>query len=480
VRRLEIVVDGVRHRATASGMPRLDLFRALHPTLREARDANRDPDSSEDPELRCYRSGFWATVPIEAPGRPGSIELRADVELDDGSTESALLGRIEVREPDEPPSYAGLPREGKGGLIAVCMASFDPNVDLFRAQVESLRAQTDTSWVCLISDDRSSPERFEAIEETVGDDRRFVVARSEKRLGFYRNFERALEMVPAEAELVALCDHDDRWYPDKLETLRGAIGGAQLVYSDQRLVDAEGRVLSDTMWVGRRNNHTNFPSLLIANTVTGAAMLFRRQVLERALPFPDIPGWEFHDHWLAIVAMATGDVSYVDRPLYDYVQHAGAIVGQVAVEPDASGSRRARWRVPRPRALRGFLSGGRAAYFCAYTRLEVQAQVLLARCAAELTPGKRRALRRLIASERSPLGLTWLAARPTRELYGSNETLGSEAQLVKGILWRRMISVRAASHDRPGRSTFDASFPGCGPESFDQKRLRRWRAGLAG
>jgi hypothetical protein len=57
---------------------------------------------------------------------------------------------------------------------------------------------------------------------------------------FYRNFERALRMVPIEAELVAHSDHDDRWYPDKLEVLREAIGSGELAYSDVRRVDASG------------------------------------------------------------------------------------------------------------------------------------------------------------------------------------------------------------------------------------------------
>ena len=77
--------------------------------------------------------------------------------------------------------------------------------------------------------------------------------------------------------------------------LRAALGGAMLVYSDQRLVDADGRVLRDTLWEGRRNNHTDLASLLVANTITGAAMLFRREVAELALPFPDAPGVQFHD-----------------------------------------------------------------------------------------------------------------------------------------------------------------------------------------
>jgi glycosyltransferase involved in cell wall biosynthesis len=457
VEELELIIDGERHRPAGSRMPRLDVFRA-------------------HPELPSYRSGFWATIPIEARDRPGAVELRAEVRLAGGGSASARLATIEVVRRDEPPSYPVADR-GEEGLIAICMATFEPDAELFRVQVDSIRDQTDTNWVCLISDDCSSPERFEAIEGTVAADPRFVVSRSPERLGFYRNFERALEMVPAEAELVGLSDHDDHWYPDKLEALRGAIGAAQLAYSDQRLVDADGRVLADTLWSGRRNNFTSFPSLLMANTITGAATLFRRDVLDFALPFPDMPGWQFHDHWLGLVAMATGEIAYVDRPLYDYVQHAGAILGQVAVDSDdAPELERARSRRPSLRGWRHLFGGWRAAYFCAYLRLEVQAQVLLARCSASLSARKRRVLTRFVGSARSPLGLAWLAARPARALFGRNETLGTEMQLAEGILWRHLLNVRVGRRGKPGRSAYDASPTPCGPDSFGQRRLRRWRA----
>ena len=124
--------------------------------------------------------------------------------------------------------------------------------------------------VTSVSDDCSSPGRFAAMQELVGDDPRFVVSRGGRRLGFYRNFERALAMAPAGARYVAMSDQDDVWNQEKLEVLLREIGDAQLVYSDARVVDPRGRVLAGTYWDRRRNNHSNLLSLLVANAVTGA------------------------------------------------------------------------------------------------------------------------------------------------------------------------------------------------------------------
>jgi glycosyltransferase involved in cell wall biosynthesis len=440
LRGLELLVDGRPHRPAAWRMPRLDLFQALSPELSNS-----------------YRGGFWGIVPIEPRKRPGTVEVEVAARLESGARMVAPLGRIDIV---EAPATASGARQT--GLIAVCMATFDPDMELFRGQVESLRSQTDTNWVCLISDDCSAPECFTEIREVVAGDPRFQVSRSERRLGYYRNFERALGMLPPEAELVALCDQDDRWYPEKLEVLRGAVGGAQLVYSDQRLVDRDGSVLRHSLWEGRGNNATNLVSLLVANTITGAATLFRRELAELALPFPDAPGWQFHDHWLGLVALASGDVAYVDRPLYDYVQHDAAVVGQ------------ARAATPQRDSTRGW----RAAYFYGYLPRALLAEALLARCSGRLTRGKRRALRRFLSADRSALGLAWLAARPLRGLFGRNETLGTESEFARGVLWRHLIRIRTARRERPEGSPYDASCPPLHAGTLGQDRLARWRAGV--
>ncbi|MEK6250804.1 MAG: glycosyltransferase [Actinomycetota bacterium] len=477
VAELAITMNGARHRPIAQRMPRLDRFRELHPALSPERAASvkRDPESPQDPELRSYRSGFWATFPIEPQERRGELELAVEARLADGTTERAPLGTIAVVERPEPPSYEGLQGAVEQPLIAICMATFNPDLELFRTQVESIRAQTDRNWVCLISDDCSEPERFEAIADTIDGDERFVLSRPEEHLSFYRNFERALRMVPAQAEFVALSDHDDRWYPDKLEALRQAIGSAELAYSDLRRVDAEGRVRAETLWRDRRNNHTNLASLLISNTIVGAACLFRRRVIEHALPFPDGPGWDFHDHWLALVAMALGDVAYVGRPLYDYVQHPGGVLGQVASQPEESPGDNLSGLPARIGRWRGFLGRWRPAYFTLYLQREFQARSLLVRCGAQLTRRKRRALQLLIAASRSPLGFAWLAARPARALFGRNETLSVEGVLIRGILWRYLIVLRAWGRERPGRSEDDASLPFFEPQRLG-RRQRRWLA----
>jgi glycosyltransferase involved in cell wall biosynthesis len=434
---LELLVDGTPRPLEAIRMPRFD--------------------------MPVRRSGFWGVIPIAAGARPRHVELAARARGRGGRLEQIALGRIEIVDPEAPaPRRSPFPE----GLIAICMATFDPDPELLRAQLESIRSQTDTSWTCVISDDHSSQERYEPLRALVGDDPRFVLSRSEQRLGFYRNFERALRLAPAAAELIALCDQDDVWHPDKLSTLRRSLGSATLVYSDQRLVDASGRLLRETMWRGRANNYRNLASMLIANTVTGAAALVRRDIAELALPFPDSPGIEFHDHWLALIALASGELAYVDRPLYDYVQHRGAILGKVAGDAHASGGRR--------RLVGIRMRDWRTAYFLGYIPGKVRARTLLLRCGDRLTPGKRRDLERYLASDSSAVSFAWFVLRPLRLLAGRTETLAAEWELARGIVWRLLATLIASLRWWPERWTLDTRLPD--PPHFEQKRLRRWRS----
>jgi Glycosyl transferase family 2 len=323
----------------------------------------------------------------------------------------------------------------KSPSVAICMATFDPEPLLLERQIGSIREQTHEEWVCLISDDGSGPEGWELLRALTAGDERFTLSRGEERLGFYANFERALGMVPAGADLVALADQDDRWYPEKLETLIASLGDARLVYSDMRIVDESGAVVSETFWRGRRNNYTDLASLLLANTVTGAASLFPRDLLDLALPFPEPVADPFHDQWIAAVALATGGIAYVPRPLYDYVQHGGAARGHEAAMRSWEPGRVVDWRRPRA-TMDGVRAHAVRARETNARRIAHSAREIETR-AGEVEPEKARALARLarLDGPKPPIG--WLARRSLRRLSGRNETMGIELSLLAASLWGR-------------------------------------------
>jgi glycosyltransferase involved in cell wall biosynthesis len=443
-RRLEVEIDGRRQQVHHWGLPREDVFERAR--------------NGHDPGGQAFRSGFVAmpTVGPIAQRRDATVTLV--LSLADGTEARRTAGsaRLEPRLPT-PADVPADPFDERGGpRVAICMATFNPPGELLRRQLDSIRQQTHRNWVCLISDDHSDPASFERLELEIAGDDRFVLSRADHRLGFYGNFERALSMVPGSAEFVTLCDQDDRWQPGKLERLlAGVSGGAQLAYSDARVVDPDGELIHPSYWTVRRNNHTNFGSLLLANSVTGAASLFRRDLLDDVLPFPPNLARPFHDHWLAIVALARGEIAYVDEPLYDYVQHRGAVIGHSTAN-----------KKPRPirrhllDRLRNPGVGSRVVYYYDWYQQLLFAEVLRLRCWDRMTPSKRRTLSRLLHADSGVVGLSWLLGRRVRRLWGHDETLDRELFYAYALVRRRAVSLWMTGRRRPGGPLpRDASIP---------------------
>jgi len=446
VEELTFVLDGVAQPVQAHAMPRMDPFRALHPTLDpfETPPLSQDPDSAEDPLLHSYASGFWGIVRVAARASGSELGLGLRARLRGGGEVQAELARMAIVSGPQP--VCGAWSDGHASpRVAIAMATYNPPADLLERQLESIRAQTHRNWICIISDDASSPRSYATIEAAIGDDPRFHLSRSPRRLGFYGNFERALSLVSPEAQFVAMSDQDDVWHSDKIAVLVASIGAAQLVYSDARVVSRDGSQISETWWSTRHNNHSDLLSLLVANSITGAASLLRRELLDYALPFPPRQFAHFHDHWIGLTALATGEIAYVGRPLYDYVQHGNASLGHAAANRMTS----LRSRLAHPRPARERIRLWRLHYFADVCRLRQFAAVLELRCGSRMSRAKLRELRRLPSADQSWAALLGLGLRGLNELTGTPETLGAEWMLFCALVWRRLLS--AGASDRPRR-----------------------------
>jgi glycosyltransferase involved in cell wall biosynthesis len=330
---------------------------------------------------------------------------------------------------------ASLLAASAGPLVVICLPTFNPPRELLRRQLDSLKAQTHRQWLAIIVDDSSATEAQAALRALLAGEPRFIFVAGAQRLGVYHNVERCLRLVPPQAEFVALADQDDYWYPTKLERLLARCGGqGQLAYSDMRVTRATGELLAETYWTTWRNNQTDLTALLFENTVTGAASLFRRELLQVALPFPPRVGNLYHDHWLACVALALGELNFIAEPLYDYIQHGGNDIGHRS-PPRRSwlGLAQAAWQ-------RLAHSSGRKLAHLYDEKVDkpgTLARTLLHRAGERIEPAKRAALERLAVAERSWPVAGWLLARGFRKMLRRDVGLPAEHYAVAGLLWRR-------------------------------------------
>lgn len=207
----------------------------------------------------------------------------------------------------------------------ICLAAYRPDIDLLAIQINSIRRQSVSTWRCAIGIDGKDPTAREAIVGLVAGDSRFSVHEFPENVGFYRNFERLLANAPTDVDWVAFSDQDDEWFPQKLATLLPLLANASLAFGQAYVVDVARSQDNPPLAVRRSAGLT---AALIDNQVTGCMSVFRRDLLDLALPFPAATDSAFHDHWLGLCALASDGIEVTLEPLQNYVQHGANVIGE--------------------------------------------------------------------------------------------------------------------------------------------------------
>jgi glycosyltransferase involved in cell wall biosynthesis len=229
-----------------------------------------------------------------------------------------------------------VPAQGTRPTVSVALCTHN-GARFVAEQVRSILAQSVPPRQIVLSDDASTDETVAIVARAVaehGSSVELVVLRNSPALGVTANFEQAVRACTG--EFVSLSDQDDVWLPERLERLLDAFEAdtsLTLLFSDARLVDGDGRPLPDSLFDSIRftpgeqfevHDGRALDTLLRRNVVTGATVLFRRSLLDDALPFP--ASW-VHDEWLAVIAAITGRVDFLAAQLVDYRQHGGNQIG---------------------------------------------------------------------------------------------------------------------------------------------------------
>lgn len=182
-------------------------------------------------------------------------------------------------------------------------------------QVSSILEQLGPRDELVVADARSTDRTLEIVRDLAGDRARIV--EGIRRGSPPATFEAALR--ECRGDTLFLSDQDDVWLPGKVERCAAALSGpAPLVLHDAKVVDAEGRVVAGSFFE-RRRIRAGFWSNLWRPGYLGCALAFRRELLDRALPFPAaVP---MHDWWLGLLAERRGGVARVAEPLILHRRH---------------------------------------------------------------------------------------------------------------------------------------------------------------
>lgn len=215
--------------------------------------------------------------------------------------------------------------------VAMCTKNCASYLD---AQLRSIAAQTRQPDELVVADEASSDASHDILLRFAADAPFPVtVIRNPAALGVSANFTQVIRRCSG--DLIALCDHDDVWYPERLEASAAACAdpSVSVAFSDATLIDATGASLPGTLWgtlgigpswTATASPEQAFSSLLARRVATGGTMTLRADVAQWALPIQT--GW-YQDEWLAQLAALRGRLQPIARPLMQYRQHAANAVG---------------------------------------------------------------------------------------------------------------------------------------------------------
>lgn len=212
--------------------------------------------------------------------------------------------------------------------VSVVLASFNGARHIL-GQLESIAQQTLLPAEVLVSDDGSTDATIELVKAFAADAPfPLLLHTNPTRLGYAENFLAAAGR--ANGDVIAFCDQDDVWLPDKLASALTAFDDPEVVLwlhasrrVDEQLVPfADGRLHTG---LARRAARLN-----PLHPLHGSHLAFRASLLKQLPPVarPSSvygPHPAEHDEWVTFAAHVLGRIAWEPRPRMLYRQHAGSL-----------------------------------------------------------------------------------------------------------------------------------------------------------
>jgi glycosyltransferase involved in cell wall biosynthesis len=220
--------------------------------------------------------------------------------------------------------------------VSVAMCTFN-GARFLPEQLASLVEQTRPPDELIICDDSSTDDTGTLLERFTKDAPFPVhLHYNQVNLGSTKNFEQAIRYC--RGEIIALCDQDDVWYPEKIErteALFNARPDVGMVFADAEVVDKDGSPQKQTLWqiidfgpdLQKLVRSQQAFKVFFKHTVaTGATMSFRSNFRDILLPIPGKAS-VIHDAWIALIISSIAPVEIIESPLIKYRSHPNQQIG---------------------------------------------------------------------------------------------------------------------------------------------------------
>lgn len=222
-------------------------------------------------------------------------------------------------------------------MISVCVATHNGE-KYIKEQLDSILYQLGLEDEVIISDDGSTDNTLSILREY--NDNRIHLVHQNSPFGHPShecatlNFENALRN--AKGDYIILSDQDDVWCDNKVEVIKKYLRDYPYIVSDCYVTDSNLNIISETRFTKDESYHINkYVALVLSTPYQGSCAAFRREVLEKALPFPK--GLQSHDRWIGDVAAFFFSVKIVPDRLIYYRRHEGTASNALGGSGKSSG-----------------------------------------------------------------------------------------------------------------------------------------------
>lgn len=212
--------------------------------------------------------------------------------------------------------------------IDILLTTYNTEIEYLKQQIESILNQTYQNFRLLISDDCSTKRDIKSILNSYQKkDNRISISIQEKNLGYNKNFEFLLKQ--AKAPYIMFADHDDIWYPKKVEKSINKIksSNVDLVYCNANQINEKGEIIKQSYFKYKNVPLINGKSKLAISRCIGigCSQIITKKVRDKMIPFTDKV--MAHD-WLASFIANEGDgIAYIEEPLFGYRLHNANVFG---------------------------------------------------------------------------------------------------------------------------------------------------------
>ena len=214
-------------------------------------------------------------------------------------------------------------------LVSILLAVYKPNEKWLIEQLISLNEQSYNNLELIVYDDcPEHPVNEELFNRNITNFS-FKIIRGIENKGSNIAFEELTKV--GNGEYFAYCDQDDIWEKDKISVMMEKFNDEEvtLVCCDLSIIDENSKKTHESIKDIRKrivykSGYGLAKDLLISNFVTGCAMIVRKDIALKAIPFL----YELvHDQWIAIIAALNGKIEFVDERLVRYRQHSNNQTG---------------------------------------------------------------------------------------------------------------------------------------------------------